>query len=100
MREAECRLLELDKLVVHSIFCPIEAMPVYDYECADCGTFEANRRIAERDEPAACPRCGETSARVTIGAPSLGRGGNGGANVSEDSGSYGMRHRGGCACCG
>ena len=24
-------------------------MPVYDYECADCGTFEAVRRIAERE---------------------------------------------------
>ncbi|BAN23193.1 FmdB family zinc ribbon protein [Caballeronia insecticola] len=73
-------------------------MPVYDYECAGCGAFEAMRRIAERDEPAACPHCGATAARVTIGAPSVGGAGasDGGA---EEAGGYGMRHRGGCACC-
>lgn len=59
-------------------------MPVYDYECASCGTFEAARRIAERDEPAACPLCGA----------------NAQASGAEDAGSYGMRHRGGCLCCG
>ncbi|KND55108.1 putative regulatory protein, FmdB family [Candidatus Paraburkholderia kirkii] len=63
-------------------------MPVYDYECASCGAFEAVRRIAERDEHAACLLCGATAARVTIGAPS-----------ADDAGSYGMRHRGGCLCC-
>ncbi|SAK78033.1 FmdB family regulatory protein [Caballeronia hypogeia] len=71
-------------------------MPVYDYECARCGAFEAVRRIAERDDPAACPECGATATRVTIGAPSVG--GPGGADV-EDTGSYGMQHRGGCLCC-
>lgn len=72
-------------------------MPVYDYACADCGTFEAARRIAERDYPAACPQCGETAARVTVGAPTFGRGGS--DAPAEESGSYGMRHRGGCSCC-
>jgi putative FmdB family regulatory protein len=70
-------------------------MPVYDYECASCGTFEAVRRIVERDDPAACPQCGATAARVTIGAPSVG----GPAAGAEEAGSYGMRHRGGCMCC-
>jgi putative FmdB family regulatory protein len=73
-------------------------MPVYDYECASCGAFEAVRRIAERDEPAACPHCGATGQRVTVGAPSFG--GKGGADSgAEDTGSYGMQHRGGCLCC-
>lgn len=77
-------------------------MPVYDYACADCGAFEAVRRIAERDDPAACPGCGATAARVTIGAPSIGgsSGSGGAAAMTEDAGSYGMRHRGGCLCCG
>ncbi|WP_027800769.1 FmdB family zinc ribbon protein [Paraburkholderia dilworthii] len=72
-------------------------MPVYDYQCADCGGFETVRRIAERDEPAPCPQCGNTAARVVIGAPSVG--GGSADDAREESGSYGMRHRGGCACC-
>ena len=75
-------------------------MPVYDYECASCGTFETARRIAERDDPAACPLCGATAVRVTIGAPTVGGGANAQASGAEDAGSYGMRHRGGCLCCG
>ena len=47
-------------------------MPVYDYDCADCGAFEVVRRIAERDAPVACPQCGAPAARVTIAAPSVG----------------------------
>ncbi|BBU27555.1 hypothetical protein BTHE68_12890 [Burkholderia sp. THE68] len=73
-------------------------MPFYDYECATCGAFEAARRIAERDEPAACPQCSATAARVTIGAPSVGGASASGAGA-EDAGSYGMQHRGGCLCC-
>ena len=75
-------------------------MPVYDYECADCGAFEAVRRIAERDAPAACPQCGEIAGRVTVGAPTFGRSSSGVASAEpEGAGSYGMKHRGGCSCC-
>jgi putative FmdB family regulatory protein len=75
-------------------------MPVYDYECAECGVFEAVRRIAERDEPADCPRCGVTAERVRVGAPALLGGASSGAagGASESEGGYGMRHRG-CSCC-
>jgi putative FmdB family regulatory protein len=72
-------------------------MPVYDYECADCGVFETSRRIAERDRPAACPQCGAVCARVTVGAPSFGKPGS--DSGADDAGSYGMSHRGGCMCC-
>ncbi|KND58690.1 putative regulatory protein [Candidatus Burkholderia verschuerenii] len=74
-------------------------MPVYDYECEDCGTFETVRRISERDEPAACPQCHAVAPRVTVGAPSFGK--SGGAADTDDAGSgiYGMTHRGGCMCC-
>ncbi|MEM5288712.1 zinc ribbon domain-containing protein [Paraburkholderia sabiae] len=77
-------------------------MPVYDYECADCGAFETVRRIAERDEPAACPRCGTSAERVRVGAPALLGGasasGSGSSGASDSEGGYGMRHRG-CSCC-
>ncbi|MBN3767859.1 FmdB family zinc ribbon protein [Burkholderia sp. Ac-20365] len=72
-------------------------MPVYDYECAECGAFEAVRRIADRDEPAGCPRCGTSAERVRVGAPAL-LGGGSSSGASEGEGGYGMRHRG-CSCC-
>ncbi len=71
-------------------------MPVYDYECADCGAFETVRRIAERDEPAACPDCGMIAQRVTVGAPAFGKpGDSAGASGANDAGSYGMSRGGG-----
>lgn len=45
-------------------------MPVYDYHCATCGSFESSRAMKESRAPAACPHCGVPSARVLV-APSL-----------------------------
>jgi putative FmdB family regulatory protein len=73
-------------------------MPIYDYDCANCGAFEAVRRIAERDDPVACPHCGAPAARMTIAAPSVG-GASSFGDGAGDAGSYGMSHRGGCFCC-
>jgi putative FmdB family regulatory protein len=73
-------------------------MPMYDYECASCGTFETMRKIAERDAPVDCPRCGDAVERIHTGTPMLTTSG-GGDSDSEGSGSYGMRHRAGCSCC-
>lgn len=72
-------------------------MPVYDYRCADCGVFDAMRRIAERDDALPCPRCGAEAVRVTVHAPALASGSSESASSSE--GGYGMRHVGGCSCC-
>jgi len=34
-------------------------MPLYEYECPDCGiTFELLRPVSRRDEATTCPRCG------------------------------------------
>ncbi|KQR76267.1 hypothetical protein ASG35_14320 [Burkholderia sp. Leaf177] len=68
-------------------------MPVYDYECTECGHFETARRIAERNDATDCPNCGSTAHRVVVGAPSLS------GEAAEPSGRYGMWHVGGCACC-
>src|ERR1700732_741501 len=71
-------------------------MPVYDYACAECGAFEVIRCIADRDAATRCPRCEKPAERVTVGAPSLGGSSSDGG---DDTGSYGLRHRGGCLCC-
>ncbi|WP_442861750.1 FmdB family zinc ribbon protein [Burkholderia sp. PAMC 26561] len=71
----------------------LNTMPVYDYECPECGQFETARRIAERNDATACPQCGMTAQRVMVGAPSLS------GETPEPGGGYGMRHMGGCACC-
>jgi len=79
-------------------------MPVYDYVCDDCGGFDAMRRIAERDDPLRCPRCGADARRVTVCAPALASGASGTADGGGPAeaggyGGYGMRHVGGCGCC-
>ena len=34
-------------------------MPIYEYECPDCGTmFEVLRPVGRRDEATTCPHCG------------------------------------------
>lgn len=39
-------------------------MPVYDFVCGTCGTFEQRRSFAEASEAAACPSCGGEARRV------------------------------------
>ena len=46
-------------------------MPMYEYECADCGVFAANKPMAEYREPHACQNCGRPSARVLLTAPAF-----------------------------
>ena len=41
-------------------------MPTYDYDCPDCGGFDALRSLAQRNEPAACPDCGTRAPRVFV----------------------------------
>lgn len=39
-------------------------MPVYEYECSDCGkTTDALRRMAQADEPIPCAACGSAQTR-------------------------------------
>lgn len=46
-------------------------MPTYDYACPSHGGFDAFRTLGARNEPAACPDCGESSPRVFASAPRL-----------------------------
>ncbi|HYP83679.1 zinc ribbon domain-containing protein [Variovorax sp.] len=85
-------------------------MPTYDYECRDCGGFDALRPLAERNEPAACPDCGAAAPRVFASAPRLGlleEGTRRAMDVNErarhepkSSRDYQrLRHPAGCGCC-
>lgn len=47
-------------------------MPTYEYQCQQCGPFEALRSIAQRNTPSHCPACGLHSHRVLLTAPRLG----------------------------
>jgi putative FmdB family regulatory protein len=46
-------------------------MPVYGYECAACGPFEAMRPMAEHDQPMDCPGCGAAAPRAFFTVPGL-----------------------------
>jgi putative FmdB family regulatory protein len=39
-------------------------MPLYEYQCAGCGPFEASQPMAQSTAPAACPGCGKRSRRI------------------------------------
>ena len=44
-------------------------MPVYAFDCLKCGQeFTLRRKLAEMDDPAACPACGsgETKRKITV----------------------------------
>jgi putative FmdB family regulatory protein len=47
-------------------------MPVYDYECAQHGAFEALRPMSESAAQQPCPRCGNSCARVMLSFARLG----------------------------
>lgn len=59
-------------------------MPMYDYNCAQCGDFREIRPMIEFRTPQACPVCGEASNRA-LSAPFLARGDQPRAAVSKPS---------------
>lgn len=46
-------------------------MPLYEYECRDCGPFEAMRPLAESAQPGECPGCGGAAPRAILTAPAF-----------------------------
>jgi putative FmdB family regulatory protein len=78
-------------------------MPVYDYECGECGVFTAFRPMSKCRDPLACPDCGQEARRAILTAPSL-------ANMSaelrkahatNEKAAHEPRssHGAGCSCC-
>ncbi len=85
-------------------------MPTYDYQCNDCGGFEARRIVSERDDAICCPDCSAASVRVMSAAPRLALMSDGtrraiatnerAANEPKRSGDYArLKHPSGCGCC-
>jgi putative FmdB family regulatory protein len=80
-------------------------MPTYEYECIECGVFDARRAIAERDVPASCPACAAGAARVIRSAPllsSLAGASRAAHGINERAAHEPMRssaHGSGCGCC-
>lgn len=46
-------------------------MPVYEYECAHCGPFEALAPMSAFADPCNCPDCATPAPRVLLTAPGL-----------------------------
>lgn len=85
-------------------------MPTYDYNCAQCGSFDALRSVSMRNQDAACPSCGGVAPRIIASAPALAlmEGGTRLAMATNErarhepksSGSYArLKHPAGCGCC-
>ena len=84
-------------------------MPTYDYRCTDCGGFSAVRKLSERNDPCACPRCGTIGERVLFAVPMYGlldaaeREAHAinerAAHAPQGSREYRARHGAGCSCC-
>ncbi|WP_284946584.1 FmdB family zinc ribbon protein [Acidisoma cladoniae] len=73
-------------------------MPLYDYDCARCGTFTEFAGMAAFAAPRDCPTCGTATPRNLIASPSLR-----GAAVTVMPGrkpGTPSRHAGSCGCCG
>jgi putative FmdB family regulatory protein len=57
--------------------CENKAMPIYEFECPDCGeTFERLQRLSDPD-PTTCPTCGKTHVKRKLTAPAFRLAGSG-----------------------
>ena len=82
-------------------------MPIYEYECATHGAFDAVRPMAAYREPLPCPECGATAARVILSSVALActpsavrtaRQRNE-RSAHEPQSTRDSKHGKGCACC-
>lgn len=80
-------------------------MPVYEYNCTDCGPFEAIERMSRCAEPTDCPACGTLAPRVMLTAPNVSfvsksiRMGHATNERSADAPKRTSTHGPGCGCC-
>jgi len=47
-------------------------MPLYDYECRDCGGFAEFRPVSAFEDDVACPECGRAAPRQLLSVPRSG----------------------------
>lgn len=44
-------------------------MPVYEYLCPQCGSFDMNRPMSDYQKPADCPSCGASAPKIVAAVP-------------------------------
>ena len=78
-------------------------MPLYHYDCHECGPFKELVSISDYDKDASCPSCGENSPRM-VASPKLAilEGGVRHAHETNERSSHEPKksaHGPGCGCC-
>lgn len=82
-------------------------MPLYEYECATHGVFDALRPLSEYQSPQACPCCGLEASRVVATAINLGYLSSNTRKAHQRNelsahapvSSREVKHGAGCSCC-
>ncbi len=81
-------------------------MPIYDYDCPECGPFTAFRDMADYAKPTKCDDCGASAPRAMLNAPAIAgmdAGLRRGLAINERSRHEPRRsasaHPSGCGCC-
>ena len=89
-------------------------MPLYEYDCLECGPFTEIRPMAESALPQPCPECGRATPRAYLTPPMMACVGTDTRTAMETNeraqnapmtvGEFGAkqearRHRAGCSCC-
>jgi putative FmdB family regulatory protein len=55
---------------------------IYEYECGMCDNiFEEHRKMDERNDPIACPKCESMNPKLVIGTPLFKTAGGGHKNI-------------------
>lgn len=89
-------------------------MPLYEYDCLDCGPFTEMRPMSDSSLPCACPECGDPAPRAYLTPPMMACVGTEtrfametnekAQNKPMTTGEYAAKqaaksHRAGCSCC-
>ena len=80
-------------------------MPIYEYECKDCGGFSVQRKMAERNNSQSCPHCEQEASRVMLtapafaGMPALSRVAHATNERAAHEPKSSKQHGKGCGCC-
>ncbi|MDZ4769940.1 MAG: zinc ribbon domain-containing protein [Chloroflexota bacterium] len=75
-------------------------MPLYDYDCDECGTrFEQRRSYAQADDLAPCPDCGSLLTERALSVAAYLRGAPAPSGNTPSTTPPKKRHRSDCLCC-
>lgn len=78
-------------------------MPLYEYQCDDCGVFEELTPLSHYADPCDCPDCGTPALRATLSMPLVSAQTKHAHETNEraaDRPKLSSQHGPGCGCCG